>query len=228
MNRNGMNLSPNSDEYSILDFQKQSPKTEYSRSQLIELGNAAHGHSKVAINPMEEDQLARLKLARSKPRNVIDSLTKKGNVIDSLTKKAVTIEAKQNLNDNFWGTAKTTGRNATPETFAHKFDFEFDFQSAMAKAKMDDRFDLPFNTNSKVDRWLSSGQDPTEYATASAEFVADPIQIPYTKSASNDFKFNEDSSFVTDVSAKSAMRSKLLDKTAKLKQNLRNKTQNKN
>lgn len=87
---------------------------------------------------------------------------------------------------------------------------------------MDEPFQLPLHADSKVDRWLNSGQNAIQYATASAEILPDPVFL------NSNIQTQDNVSVVTDLSATSSIRSKLLDKTAKLKENLRNLTQNKN
>lgn len=185
MNRNDVNLSGNSDEYSVLDFQKQSTKREYTRSQIIEFGNVPLDHCTVALNPKKKDELARSSLKKR---------TAFGLMIDAPKENTSTDRKEKNL------------LKKKQDTFEYEF---------------------PINADSKVDRWLNSGHNPTEHATESDNLAADPIQISDLATATNDFKF-ADSSLMTDVSTKSSLRSKLLDKTAKLKENLRNKTQNKN
>lgn len=87
---------------------------------------------------------------------------------------------------------------------------------------MEGQFQLPLHADSKVDRWLNSGENATKYATASAEIRPDPLHFD------SEVQAKDNVSVVTEMSATSSMRSKLLDKTAKLKENLRNLTQNKN
>lgn len=83
----------------------------------------------------------------------------------------------------------------------------------------DDLFDLPLNVNAKVDNWLNSTQHPTGPAASRPNPLGGPPIILYDSSN----KMDETSS---TVSNKSAIRAKLLDKTARVKQTLRNLTQN--
>lgn len=86
--------------------------------------------------------------------------------------------------------------------------------------QVDDKPNLSLGANAKVDRWLNSRETPNEYAKENADYVV--VDYDNICMAS---KANETASV---VSTKSELRSKLLDKTAKVKQTLRNLTQNNN
>lgn len=172
---------------------EQSPKIEYSRSQLMNLGHRAQRDDEKSmqqlIKGLEQKQIMRSQKMASKPRT----------------------KAPPHLNDNF------TGLEAqSPETYL----------PASAKInhysneQVDDKPDLSFSANAKVDRWLNSGEIPNEYAKESAEYVVvDYANLGMTSKAIET---------ASNVSTKSEIRSKLLDKTAKVKQTLRNLTQNNN
>lgn len=170
---NEMNLSGVSDEYSVQNYDKKTTKKEYSRSQLVDLGNNSECRSDVAfteMSPRFQKILAR--------------------------------------------------RHHRPESNQKEFNDGRKTKTSTPVPKLDDKFDL-FSANSKVDVWLNSGQNSWEYVTASADLVAGSIP-------NSDQHKADDASVITESSAKSAIRSKLLDKTAKLKENLRNLAKNKN
>lgn len=77
--------------------------------------------------------------------------------------------------------------------------------------KQDAKYDLPFSTKSKVDQWLNNGPYPNytdnQGSVAAAMGMNKPIECKDDENASC-------------VSTKSAIRSKLLDKTNKVKQTL--------
>lgn len=91
------------------------------------------------------------------------------------------------------------------------------FNEEAVKAAMNRRFDISINSNSKVDRWLNSGQNSTDHDEIETKIIAILNEQQH-----------QNSDQASAVSSASAMRSKLLDKTAKLKANLRNKSLNKN
>lgn len=203
MKNKDMCSSGNTDEYSVLEFRNQTaPKQEYTRSQLIDLGSDAYAQridSNVVSPKLIEKQLVRNHSVK---------------LIDKLDAKTAT---EQTFNDEFWSKATTTNQNDHP-----KQKFNSDYQAVLANATLDTRFVLPFNTNSKVDHWLNSGQNPSEYANATVGDLMDSL----ADSSDTAVGTNKPEESASTVSTKSAIRAKLLDKTAKVKQTLRNLTNN--
>lgn len=193
------------DEYSMLDFSKQTPKKEYTRSQLIEFGKDVHGQSFGTVeNAKNLEKCSIFKLQRKQALNAIEKF--------NLTDECETDGAKESFNDDFWNRAPNDNGRETIGT---------DFSQ--------DTLDFTLSNESKVNRWLNTGQNPSKYANANCDFINDPTEISDQTSISPfEFKPSETSSVVTDVSATSARRSKLLEKTAKVKQTLRNLTAHNN
>ena len=208
-NRNDMNSSVNTDEYSVLEFQPQ--KIEYTRSQLMQMA---------AKSP--------LKMNENTTKIVENNLMRvEGGSANVSVDKGAVGGNEPSFNDDSWNKATTASHatNKYPEPMAHEF-FGLDYQAALAKAATDDRFGLPFSATSKVDRWLNSGQNPSEYAQAT--YKAEPTVQPVDSfdSRSNTLSTIKADETSSTVSNHSAIRAKLLDKTAKLKQNLRKLTNN--
>lgn len=114
------------------------------------------------------------------------------------------------------------GKNKTEQSTAFTdgikgSEFESYYATAVAKLQME------ASVNRKVDHWLNSGQNPREYAQATddIEYAVGPAKTFDLKT--NTAKADETSS---TVSNQSAIRAKLLDKTAKVKQNLQKLTKN--
>lgn len=199
-----MSSSGNTDEFSVLEFRNRTtPKKEYTRSELIDLGSDAYAQRidpDVVSSKLIEKQLVR----NNRPEKFID-------------KSGVKTATEQTFNDDFWSKATTSNQNEHP-----KQQFDSDYQAILANATLDNRFALPFNTNSKVDRWLKSGQNPSEYANATVSELMGSLTYSSDTAAGT----NKPEESASIVSTKSAIRAKLLDKTAKVKQTLRNLTNN--
>lgn len=195
------------DEYSVLEFRiETTPKMEYTRSQLLDLGSNA-----CALN-IDNDELS----TKLFEKNIVRDGPVK--LIDKLNNKTATDAAnEQKLNDDFWSKATTSNQNERQGSYSQEQTVS-DYQAVLAKAALDNRFVLPFSNNSKVDRWLNSGQNPTEYAKAT---VNDSVLTSFDPTHAN--KPDESAS---TISTKSAIRAQLLDRTAKVKQTLRNLTNN--
>lgn len=214
-----MNSSGNTDEFSVLEFQP--PKIEYTRSQLMDLDTGRAFASNENASKMFESQLV-----RNSPRNA------------GILREKLVDKIGQNFIDDFWSRAKANNQTTAAAAGATAFPpmtpneiFDFDYQAALVQAATDDRFGLPNlldeaygnRSNSKVDRWLNTGRNSSEYAHATSRAEpASPAETFNLKSAaSSTIKADETSS---TVSNHSAIRAKLLDKTAKVKQNLRKLT----
>lgn len=205
MNRNvNMNLSGNTDEYSVLEF--HTPKIEYTRSQLIDLGDAANSQ-KLNVNVNATKLLEHKIVSKSS-----------ANIDDLIGKRATEETVGKNLNDEFWSLATTNNQAVHPDSVTQETS-ESDYHATLAKAALDNRFVLPFNA--KVDRWLNSGQNTSDYAHATCQAAC--LSSSLVVNNPSTFNANEASS---TVSNRSAIRAKLLDKTARVKQNLRNLANN--
>lgn len=196
------------DEYSVLEFCNTMPKNEYTRSQLIDLESNACGFS--GDNDNVVTKLSERDLVRNKAVKFIDKLRSKEAATDAAIKQVT----QQLLNDDFWSKATTNNQNESHDSES----LESDYQAVLTKASIDNRFVLPFSNDSKVGRWLNSGQNPSEYADAT---VNEPVLASAKLSDAN-----QPDESASALSAKSALRAKLLDRTAKVKQTLRNLTNN--
>lgn len=199
-----MNSSGNTDEFSVLEFQPQ--KIEYTRSQLMQM--APKSSLKLIENTTKivENNLMRVEI---------------GSANVSVDKVAIG-ENEPSFNDGSWNKTTTASHeiNKYPEPMTHEF-LDLDYQAALAKAATDDRFVLPFSASSKVDRWLNSGENPNEYAQATCKAESTVQSIDLLDSKSNTLSTIKADETSSTVSNHSAIRAKLLHKTAKLKQNLR-------
>lgn len=205
-----MITSGHSDEYSIeeCDSQKLTSKKEYTRSQLLQLGNVSRGQT------LESNQTAQKlvdkKIMRKNPCIGLSS--------DLVHDKVETNESGGNFNDDFW--SKVTTTDCT--TYANYVSpANIETQMTQAGAKLDDKYEISFNTKSKVDNWLRSGQTPVynNYEYSNVAVVGAPLP---TKNEQIDV---ENASV---VSTKSAIRSKLLEKTARVKETLQKLANNAN
>lgn len=178
-----LNSSAITDEYSILEF--HTPKIEYTRSQLIDIGGLASGRHEEVIN---------------KSSNSND------DVLSALG---------QCLNEDFWQSTKNSMED-------QQKIFDLAFEQTQSAPTLDD--DKKTKNNAKVDRWLNSGQDPSEYANLTKwTGYDDRQQGSLTEDTSGTLKADEVSSIVSNSSA---IRAKLLDKTARVKNSLRKMTRN--
>lgn len=216
-NRNDTNSSGNTDEFAVLE----SPKTEYTRSLLMNLGNPiSSGHQPLTTN-----------------ENVTRSIDTKiwRNNPNEFNWNDKTNETGLNFNDDFWSNA--TERNREPfESLRYNrpkgepmlpSTSELNIHAAVRQAALiSDAMNEQVIATAKVDRWLHSGLDPSEYAFRT-EFTAPQAkqQFDLTTNTSSTIKADEMSS---TVSNQSAIRAKLLEKTAKVKQNLRKFSNNQN
>lgn len=196
-----MITSGHSDEYSIgeRDSRKLTPKKEYTRSQLLQLGNVTHGQT------LESYQTA---------QKLVDKEIMRKNPCIGLPSN----ESGGNFNDDFW--SKVTTTDCT--TYANYISpVNIDAKITQAGPKLDDKYEVSFNTKSKVDNWLKSGQTPVQnnYDFSNVAVVGAPLS---TKNEQIDV---ENASV---VSTKSAIRSKLLEKTAKVKETLQKLANNAN
>lgn len=178
INQKNMNSSGNTDDYSVLDFQKPTtPKKEYSRSQLLGIGTNVSDQN-IKVNDVN---LFASKVERINPKKTCEGSNH---------------EVQQVFNDEFW--------------------------SKVTTSIPDDERNSNFSDNTqKVNNWLNSGQNPSEYANITGQAASVHSLAKTSDTATN--KFDETTSM---VSTKSAIRAKLLDKTAKVKQTLRNLTNN--
>lgn len=195
----------------MLDFQKQTPKNEYTREQLLELRHEETfdmvekaKNMKIAERIIQKNAAKRLTVPKDGPNKIVAANQQKH---------------KEPNADDFWSKATTSNQNAAA-TAANRKDNPADgYQLAnpWAKSNLDDP--TGFSFGAKVGSWLRTGQDfPTQFS------CGDDIPIE----PSIERKRSETSSLVSDMSSKSALRSKLLDKTAKLKQTLSNLKQQNN
>lgn len=196
-----------SGEFSMIEI--QTPKIGYTRSQLMNLDNASVSSGK----PLKlNDNSA--KLFESKLQSMRNS--------PAISTKPD--EPAQNFNDDFWSKATASNQPKFPD-MTPQDTFDFDYHTALAKAATDDRFGM-FSASAKVDHWLNSGRNSSEYAQATghAESIVQPNEkFDLNSNMSSTIKPDETSSMVSN---QSAIRAKLLDKTAKVKQNLRKLTKN--
>lgn len=118
-------------------------------------------------------------------------------------------------NEDILSKAATTSRIQ----YAPPKSSELDYANFDPIPKQDAKYDLPFSTKSKVDQWLNNGPYPNytdnQDSVAAAMGMNKPIECKDDENASC-------------VSTKSAIRSKLLDKTIKVKQTLRKIANNNN
>lgn len=137
------------------------------------------------------------------------------NALDAFTDSVETGGAEQDF-DKFWTKIKTSDRNANSVDLVAKSDL--DFQGAANKSM------LPFKSFEQTNDKRSEESDKklTDLATGRRK-ASDHVQNDVSEC-----KANEISPFTSDAAEKSTIRAKLLDKTERLKQNLRNLTLNKN
>lgn len=203
---NEKNLN-SSGEFSMIEV--QAPKIGYTRSQLMNLDTTT-----VAGKPLKLNDNS-TKLFESKLLSKRNSPASVGTKPD---------EPAQSFNDDFWSKATAINQPKFPD-MTPQDTFDFDYHTELAKAATDDRFGM-FSASAKVDRWLNSGRNSSEYAqvTGHAESIVQPNEkLDLNSNMSSTNKPDETSSMVSN---QSAIRAKLLDKTAKVKQNLRKLTKN--
>lgn len=240
MNRNDASstMSGDSDESSLeLDVHKQTPKNEYTRSQLMELR-----HDDVLNEDMSEKvknmQIAERIIKKNAERKLAEAKTGGGGVpakigdggpvkngkkgmVHAMCGPVSKEEPKEPNVDEFWSKATTAPRNRNAPELAID---NFELANPWDKSGYDDPTDFGFranNSNAKVGHWLKTAHDktPTQFSHCYDDFSmgsSPPNPMPF----SNDRKRADTSSVVSDVSVKSAARLQLLDKTAKLKQTL--------
>lgn len=231
MNRNETSsLSDgHSDEFSMLDSQKQTPKNEYTRTQLMEL---RHNETTDIIEKAKNMRISERILRNNAAKKLADPKCgpAKGKMITAKCGPVVRETPNEPNVDDFWSKATTSNRNAAAADQKDDSTLDFDLPNPWAKSGFDDPTDFSFGSNVKVDNWLNAGRGemPTQFSQCD-DFSIEPSNQSNPLLFSNERKLTETSSLVSDVSTKSALRSKLLDKTAKLKQTLSNlKQQNNN
>lgn len=235
MNRNETtsSLSGHSDEFLTLDFQKQTPKNEYSRSQLLELRHddtidmiEKAKNMKIAERIIKKN--AEMKLTNAKcGGGAMGGPGKKGLIHVKCGPPASKEKPKEPNVDDFWSKATTTSSNRNAAAAAQNDDslFNFDLANPWDKSGFDDPTEFSFQAanNAKVGSWLNTGRNemPTQFSQCDDDFGNEPSNQSNPMFFSNERKgLNETSSLVSDASSTSAVRSRLLDKTAKLKQTL--------
>lgn len=191
-------------------MEPQISKNEYTRSQLLKLRH----EGKVDL------------IEKAKNLKIAERIIQKNAAAKNMaatTKGGTTNENSKDLSnfaDEFWSKATTT--EAPPSN-----------QNAANHNDDDDKFgfvaDFTFrSSNAKVDNWLNAGRGemPTQFSQCDDFNFNDS----FSNSQTGGFvasKPIDTSSMVSDMSIKSS-RSKLLDKTAKLKETLNNLKQKKN
>lgn len=222
MNRKDSNsLSGHSDyNLSMVDNQMQTQKTEYTRSQLIEFGQ------------MSRDQTVDM-VEKAKNMKICDRIIRKNanNMVEKLVDPKVVPapkDKKMEANfDDFWSMATTDNRNVGQKhQMLDDFSFDFEMGNRWPKSHSNYPSDSSLNTNAKVDSWLKTGQDHATQYSQNVDIFNEPST--QSKTPTNEYKRTETASLVSDVSTTSDIRSKLLDKTAKLKQTLSNLKQQNN
>lgn len=187
-------------------------KKVYTRSQLIQLASDARG-----AQSLESTETAQKLIERQIGRRASVS------ACDSLGMQAYEVqiggEPGQKLTDDFWSNVTTSATQNTYDDLVQPETFNANFQTAFDDAQLD----LP--CNAKVDRWLNAGPNPI-FSKDGRDSVAAPISRTSNTPVNNPTEYKDD--VASNVSTKSAIRSKLLDKTAKVKQTLRNLTNNNN
>lgn len=245
MNRNETPSSSsgqsNSDEsYLDLDDEKQTPKNEYTRSQLMELRHDdTHDDMLEKAKNMQiaeriikknaERKLAEAKNGGSPTKGAAGGpIEKEKKGIDNATFGPVINEKpkepKEPNVDDFWSKATTTSSKRNAAADQNK---NFALANPWDKSGYDDPTDFGFRTSShskaKVDHWLSGNEKtPTQFSQGYDDFSMEsspskpskPMMFP------KELKRTDTSSVVSDVSVKSSARLQLLDKTAKLKETL--------
>lgn len=217
-------LSGHSDEFSMLDFQKQTPKNEYTRSQLLEM---RHDDTADMIEKAKNLKIAERIIRKNAEKKLAEAKSgggasgKKGLVQAKCgpVAKAKPIEPDV---DEFWSKVTTTSSNRNSAAAVDQND-DYELANPWDKSGFDEPTDFTFRNKAKVDNWLEFNhgrhETPTQFSQCNDDFSnqSNPMFFPSERNASN-----ETASMVSNASAKSAYRTQLLDKTAKLKQTLAN------
>lgn len=236
MNRNETtsSLSGHSDEFSMVDVQKQTPKNEYTRSQLMDLRHDDTNEDmmekaknmKIAERIIKKN--AERKLAEAKSGGgPVKKENEKKEIVHAMCGPVSKEEPKEPNVDDFWSKATITSSNRNAAAADQNENFAL--ANPWEQTGYDDRTDFSSSraNNAKVGHWLNSGREkmPSQSSQCFDDFFnesnpSNPMLI------SNEPKRTDTSSMVSDVSVKSAARLQLLDKTAKLKQTLSKLRQN--
>lgn len=208
-----MITSGHSDEYSIeeRDSKKLTPKKEYTRSQLLQLGSVTHGQTLESYQTAQK--LVDKEIMRKNPCLGLSS-----KASDLVQDKVETNESGGNFNDDFWSKVTTTECTSYANYIS---PVNIDAQITQAGTKLDDKYEVSFNTKAKVDNWLKSGQTP-----AYNSYDYSNVAIGGTPLSTKNEHINVENASV--VSTKSAIRSKLLEKTARVKETLQKLANNAN
>lgn len=227
-----------------LDDPKPSPKNEYTRSQLLELRhNNTNDMSEKAKNMAIAARIikknAERKLAEANAggaaapakgggdADAAGGVAKGGHfatrceikgLIHAKCDPTSKEEPKEPSVDDFWSKATTASSNRSPVTPDQSKNFAL--RNPWDKCGYEDltEFDLH---QQRVTRWLNAENDkmPTQFTHDNPDFSMDS-DISSSMPALNERKRTDTSSLVSDVSTKSAARTQLLNKTAKLKETL--------
>lgn len=217
INLQSSSLSHHSDEFSMVDdFQKQMPKNEYTRAQLLEL---RHDQTLDMVEKAKNMKIAERIIQKNAAKKLADPKTGPAKMAPAKIGIAAKDSQKEPNIDDFWSKATTSTRNAASQK-DDDLAFEFDLPNPWAKPNFDEPTDFTFSNNAKVGNWLNAGRNemPTQFSQ-SDDF---PIEPSNQSNKPDERKRTDTSSLVSDVSMNSTLRSKLLDKTAKLKQTLIN------
>lgn len=240
MNRNETTASSLSDGhsddgFSMTDYQKQKPRNEYTRSQLLEL---RHDDTNDAIEKAKNMKIAERIIKKNAEKKLAeakcgggDGASGKRGIVHANCGPAVKEKPKEPNPDDFWSKVTTSNRNAAGAAGGgdQNDEVNFELENPWEQSAYDDPTNFGFRTKSKgkVHDWLNSGGDKMPSQSSQYEDFL-PIFPNETSNQSSSMTkrnecsnaLNDTSSLVSDVSTKSAVRAQLLDKTAKLKETL--------